>query len=125
MTFLRARADLRFDATGFVQLAIGAPPLTAADRGRALLLLDATWRWLPQLEACVTGTPIRRSIPGALRTAYPRKSKVFDDPCEGLASVEALYVARRLLGDDDPSLLDGYHWRDEFLAIVRAAADDG
>ena len=39
-----------------------------------------------------------------------------EDPVEGLASVEALYVAKRLLGDDDPSLLDGYHWKDEFLA---------
>jgi pre-rRNA-processing protein TSR3 len=46
---------------------------------------------------------------------------VFDDPANGLASVEALYVARRLLGDDDPSLLAQYHWREQFLAIVAAA----
>jgi pre-rRNA-processing protein TSR3 len=124
MTFLRARSGTRFDATGFVLLAIDAPPLAAADSGQPLLLLDATWRWLPQLEACVTGAPIRRSIPGALTTAYPRKSKVFDDPVRGLASIEALYVARRILGDDDTSLLDGYRWREEFLAIVRAADGD-
>ena len=102
-------------------LAVDAEPLSPADRGHPLLLLDATWRWLPQLEACVVGTPLRRAIPGGLRTAYPRVSKVFDDPAGGLASVEALYVARRVLGDDDPSLLEGYHWRDEFLAIVAAA----
>ena len=51
----------------------------------------------------------------------PRVSKVFDDPDRGLASIEALYVARRLLGDDDRDLLHGYHWKDEFLATVEAA----
>lgn len=116
MTFLRARPGFRFDATGFLLLAVDAPPLSPADRGHPLLLLDSTWRWLPQLLACVHGAPIPRSIPGGLRTAYPRVSKVFDDPTAGLASIEALYVARRLLGDDDPSLLDGYHWKVQFLA---------
>lgn len=125
MTFLRARPGFRFNATGFVLLAVDAPPLSRADAGQPLLLLDSTWRWLPQLAACVHGAPIRRSIPGNLRTAYPRVSKVFDDPAAGLASIEALYVARRLLGDDDPELLTGYHWREQFLAIVARAGIDG
>lgn len=122
MTFLRGRPAMRFDATGFLLLAVDAPPLSTADAGRPLLLLDSTWRWLAQLEACVEGEPIRRSIPGGLHTAYPRVSKVFDDPAGGLASIEALYVARKLLGDDDPGLLDGYHWKDDFLRIVAAAS---
>jgi pre-rRNA-processing protein TSR3 len=116
MTFLRARPGFTFDASGFLLLAVDAPPLSPVDRGAPLLLLDSTWRWLPQLLRCVRGTPLLRSIPGDLRTAYPRISKVFDDPAAGLASIEALYVARRLLGDDDPSLLAGYHWREPFLA---------
>lgn len=120
MTFLRARPGLQFDATGFTLLAVDAPPLTVADAGRPLLLLDSTWRWLPQLMACVRGAPVPRSIPGGVRTAYPRSSKVFADPDAGLASIEALYLARRLLGDDDPSLLDGYHWKDTFLAALSA-----
>jgi len=120
LTFLRAKPGFRFDATGFVLLAVEAPPLSPADAAHPLLLLDSTWRWLPQLLACVHGEPIQRSIPGNLRTAYPRVSKVFEDPAAGLASVEALYVARRLLGDDDPSLLEGYHWRTEFLAQLDA-----
>ena len=120
MTFLRQRPGFHFDATGFTLLAVDAPPLSPADAGRPLLLLDSTWRWLPQLLACVDGAPIARSIPGELRTAYPRTSKVFEDPAAGLASIEALYVARKLLGDDDPSLLDGYHWKDAFLANLRA-----
>lgn len=121
MTFLRGKPDTIFDATGFIQLAVDAPPLSLADAGKPLLLLDSTWRWLPQIEACVTGEAIKRSIPGNLRTAYPRVSKVFDDPTGGLASIEALYVARKLLGDDDPELLHGYHWKAEFLEIVAKA----
>ena len=120
MTFLRARPGFRFDATGFTLLAVDAPALSVADAGRPLLLLDSTWRWLPQLMACVTGTPVLRSIPGTVRTAYPRVSKVFEDPAAGLASIEALYLARRLLGDDDPTLLDGYHWKEPFLASLQA-----
>lgn len=121
MTFLRARPGFTFDGTGFLLLAVGAPPLSTADAGHALLLLDSTWRWLPQLRACVTGSPIERSIPGGITTAYPRTSKVFEDPAAGLASIEALYLARALLGDVDASLLDGYHWKDAFLAGLRAA----
>lgn len=121
MTFLRQRGGFEFDATGFTLLAVDAPPLSRADAGRPLLLLDSTWRWLPQLLACLRGEPVPRSIPGHLRTAYPRTSKVFDDPEAGLASIEALYVARRILGDDDPTLLDGYHWQDAFLCALRAS----
>lgn len=116
MTFLRARPGFSFDATGFTLLDVDGAELSASDAGRPLLLLDSSWRWLPQLRACLRGHPVRRSIPGHVHTAYPRRSKLFDDPPQGLASIEALYVARRILGDDDPSLLDGYHWQQRFLA---------
>lgn len=118
MTFLRCKPGFTFDATGFTVLAVEAPPLSLADAGRPLLLLDSTWRWLPQLVACLRGESVPRSIPGDVKTAYPRSSKVFDDPPAGLASIEALYLARKLLGDDDPSLLDGYHWKEPFLASL-------
>jgi rRNA small subunit aminocarboxypropyltransferase len=121
ITFLRARPGFQFDATGFTLLAVDAPELTLSDAGRPLLLLDSTWRWLGQLEACIRGAPERRSVPASVRTAYPRQSRLFADPARGLASVEALYVARRVLGDDDPTLLDGYHWRSEFLAWLHGA----
>ena len=116
ITFLRGGRGFRFDATGFTLLAVDAPPLSPADADRPLLLLDSTWRWLPQLIGCLDGEPVARSIPGDVLTAYPRQSRVYEDPAAGLASVEALYLARRLLGDDDESLLDGYHWKAEFLA---------
>ncbi len=83
---------------------------------RPFLLLDSTWRLLPQLEACVFGKPLARRLADGIRTAYPRVSKLGPEPASGLASVEALYLARRLLGDDDPSLLDAYYWKEPFLA---------
>jgi pre-rRNA-processing protein TSR3 len=116
IAFRRATKGFRFDASGFVLLAVAAPELSDQDRGRPLLLLDSTWRHLPALERCIMGEPLRRSLPLGIKTAYPRTSKVFADPEGGLASVEALYAAMRLLGTDDPSLLDAYRWRDEFLA---------
>jgi len=57
---------------------------------------------------------VRRRLP-ALTTAYPRKSLITPDPERGLASVEALYAALALLGDEHPELLAQYRWRDEFL----------
>lgn len=115
-TFLRAKPGFTFDATGFLVLAVDAPVLSEADAGRPLLLLDSTWRYLPGLAACLRGEPLRRGLPASIVTAYPRVSRVFDDPTAGLASVEALYAAKRLLGDDDPDVLTGYHWREAFLA---------
>jgi pre-rRNA-processing protein TSR3 len=120
ITFLRARGQFRFDATGFIVLAVDAPVLTAADAGPPLLLLDSTWRNLPSLLRRLDGQAILRSLPPEVRTAYPRASKVSQDPSVGLASVEALYLARKILGDDDPSLLAAYHWREVFLASVSA-----
>lgn len=116
--FLKATRSFTFDATGYTLLAVDAPPLSPEDAGRPLLLLDSTWRLLPQLMACLTGTPVPRSIPGDIRTAYPRVSKIAEDPLQGLASIEALYLAKRLIGEDDPSLLDGYHWREDFLRQI-------
>lgn len=116
-TFRTIRPGLSFDAGGHTLLTVEAPVLTPADAVRPLLLLDSTWRLLPQLEAALTGTPpVPRSLPRGLVTAYPRTSKISEDPAAGLASVEALYAALRLLGHDDPTLLDDYYWRDEFLA---------
>ena len=115
-TFHKATKTFRYDATGHVLLRVGAPPISEADAGHPLLLLDSTWRWLPQLEQCIDGEPIQRSIPAGVETAYPRVSRNYEDPDGGLASVEALYVALRCMGHDDPTLLDGYHWKDAFLA---------
>lgn len=118
LRFLKARPGWEFDVTGYTILSLGAPELSVADAGRPLLLLDSTWRLLPQLEACLRGKPVRRTLP-ALATAYPRVSKIAEDPTGGLASIEALYLARILIGKRDDSLLEHYHWREEFMENVR------
>lgn len=129
---LRGRPDLGFVTAegpavvrgeGCVLLEVGAPVLSAADAGRVLILLDGNWRHVPRLRARVTGNPLPRSLP-AVPTAYPRRNAEGGDPPEGLATVEALYLALRVLGTEDRSLLAGYRWRDEFLANVRAALAD-
>ncbi|MDR2981293.1 MAG: hypothetical protein LBV12_03495 [Puniceicoccales bacterium] len=119
--FLTAKGEMRFDATGYIVLAVDAPVLSEADAGKPLLLLDSTWRLLPKLLRRLDGAPVCRSLPANIRTAYPRVSKVSEDPMGGLASVEALYLARKMLGDDDVSLLDGYYWKDAFLSGLAEA----
>jgi pre-rRNA-processing protein TSR3 len=88
--------------------------LGPADAGRDLLLIDCAWRRVPSVLETIDGDPIRRRLP-PLVTAYPRTSKVFQDPGEGLASVEALYAALAILGEPRPELLAAYHWREAFL----------
>lgn len=116
--FCRARQGWTFDATGFTVLALGAPVLSMEDAGRPLLLLDSTWRLLPQLEACLTGAGVFRTLP-TVPTTYPRTSKVAEDPSAGLASVEALFLAKVLLGERDDTLLAEYHWRSGFLENLK------
>ena len=113
--FYKAKAGLEVDVSGKIVLAVGAPPLSSADAGNELVLLDSTWRLLPDLERCLVGEPIYRSIPGGFETAYPRVSKIGENPDGGLASIEALYLAIRLLGEDRPEMLRDYYWRDAFL----------
>ena len=114
--FLKASPNSSFDVSGCLLLDLDAPTLTEQDAAnQPLIILDSTWRLLPQLTQRLTGTPLRRSLPANIRTAYPRTSKIIPDPAEGLASVEAIYTARRILGEDDPTVLEGYYWKETFL----------
>lgn len=115
LRFLNAVSGFRFDATGFILLSVDAPVLSPDDAPWPLLILDSTWRLLPQLEALLDGEPRRRALPSGFRTAYPRNSKISPDPIGGLASVEALFLARYIQGRPDISLLEDYYWRDSFL----------
>jgi pre-rRNA-processing protein TSR3 len=119
---LRGRADLVFrnypvaqrpDLSGYVRLSADGPPLSVADAVAGLLLLDGSWRWAGAMTRDFADVP-PRSLSG-YRTAYPRVSKQGTDPDNGLASVEALYVAYRILGRDTTGLLDHYRWAAEFL----------
>jgi len=113
--FVPYASDRRVDAAGRVLLHPDGEEIGPADRGRGILLVDCAWRRLPALLASVDGEPARRRLP-PFATAYPRKSRLFEDPERGLASVEALYAALALLGDPQPALLAAYPWAERFLA---------
>jgi pre-rRNA-processing protein TSR3 len=100
---------------GYIRLDVDAPELSTADTDRGLLLLDGTWRWVEDL-ASPFGAITTRSIRG-VRTAYPRGSSISELPDGGLATVEALYAAHRILGRSTEGLLDHYHWASEFLEL--------
>jgi pre-rRNA-processing protein TSR3 len=119
---LQGRPDLVFhayplrlpiDLHGYVRLAVDGPPLSAADQACGILLLDASWRWADAMTRAFTQVP-PRSLAG-WRTAYPRVSKLGTDPDEGLASVEALFIAYYILGRPTAGLLDHYRWANDFL----------
>lgn len=124
---LRGRVDFvycdvaaidRLDLAGYVRLGMtGGPRLGVHDAGRGLLILDGTWRHVARLEAKVAGVPVR-TLP-ELSTAYPRASKVFADPAAGLATIEAIYAAYRILDRPTQGLLDQYRWAERFLELNR------
>lgn len=128
---LKGRADLAFltyplkqplDLEGYIRLAAEGPELSAADREAGVLLLDGSWRWAEAMTRAFAHVP-PRSLQ-SYRTAYPRVSKLGTDPDNGLASVEALYLAYHLLGRDTAGLLDHYRWGDEFLRLNNLPAKE-
>jgi pre-rRNA-processing protein TSR3 len=119
---LRGRPDFLFwkfphlghePPDGYVRLGLGGALLTPADAGRGLLVLDGTWRLAARMEAPFVGLPVRSLLPW--RTAYPRVSKLFNDPPQGLATIEALFAAFTQMGRPTTGLLDGYRWGRQFL----------
>jgi pre-rRNA-processing protein TSR3 len=121
---LRGREDLVFLAhpvrerpalSGYVRLAAEGPELSAADAACGLLLLDASWRHAEAMTRQFQDIP-PRSLHG-YRTAYPRTSKLGTDPANGLASVEALFLAYHVLGRPTAGLLDHYRWAEDFLRL--------
>lgn len=126
---LEGREDLLFLSYPFKELpplenhlmlvVDGAPPLTIDDKDRNLLFLDSTWRYLPKMVKAVDACyPVeKRVLPGAFLTAYPRTQEDCIDPSKGLSTVEALFIAYRILGRSTKGLLDHYHWGDSFIKL--------
>jgi pre-rRNA-processing protein TSR3 len=106
---------------GYIRLAAEGPALGDADRAAGILLLDGSWRSAGKMIAQFEAVP-PRSLAG-WQTAYPRVSKQGTDPANGLASIEALFIAYRLLGRPTVGLLDHYRWADQFLELNGLAAD--
>jgi pre-rRNA-processing protein TSR3 len=125
---LRGRADVVFlsypvvqrpPLEGYVRLAAEGPELSADDAAAGILLLDGSWRWAASMTRDFLDVP-PRSLHG-FRTAYPRVSKLGTDPDNGLASVEALFLAYHVLGRTTAGLLDHYRWAEEFLRVNELA----
>lgn len=121
---LQGRDDLRFlsypvkhslELDGYVRLAADGPPLSIADRECGVLLLDGSWRSADKMVRAFEHVP-PRSLSG-WKTAYPRVSKLGTDPDNGLASIEALYIAYHILGRPTDGLLDAYRWAPQFLEL--------
>ena len=81
-------------------------------------LIDCTWKKVPSALARLEA-PLPRlvRIPEGFLTAYPRRNKEGKDPLEGLATIEALFIAAAFFGNWDESLLKHYHFKDDFLKI--------
>jgi pre-rRNA-processing protein TSR3 len=105
---------------GYIRLAAEGPELSALDVGCGVLLLDGSWRSAGPMEKAFAQVP-PRSLHG-WKTAYPRVSKLGTDPENGLASVEALFLAYHILGRPTAGLLDDFRWRDEFLRLNNLVA---
>jgi pre-rRNA-processing protein TSR3 len=121
---LRGRPDLiilkhpvtcLLNLEGYIRLAAEGPELSGRDADSGVLLLDGSWRWAGVMTRAFENVP-PRSLHG-YRTAYPRVSKQGTDPDNGLASVEALFLAYHILGRPTEGLLAHYRWAEEFLRL--------
>ncbi len=108
-----------FDLDNYFMLHMEGPLLTPGDHNKGLFLIDGTWRYVEIMEKQVRATVHieKRSLPKGFVTAYPRKQTGCPDPEVGLASIEALYIACKILGRDADHLLDHYYWKEDFLKL--------
>ena len=124
---LEGRSDFSFytypkctltECPGYILLDVEGEPLSPADAQKGFVLLDGTWRLALKMQQNIPAIQglQRRSIPGTFRTAYPRRQDDCPDPECGLASIEALYVAYLMAQRPLEGLLDGYYWKEQFLA---------
>ena len=121
---LRGRDDFAFftfpekvtlPTENYILLGMGGPVLSADDAGSGLFVLDATWRLAGKMERHYLDMPVRTLPP--IKTAYPRVSKLNHDPDGGLATIEAVYAALKLMNRPVEDLLDNYYWKQEFLEL--------
>jgi pre-rRNA-processing protein TSR3 len=100
----------------FIVLTLNAKVLTKEDEGFGLVIIDGTWRLAQKMISHVEGGHYR-SLPKGFKTAYPRRQEDCPNEEEGLASIEALYIAHLILGKKTEGLLDNYYWKENFLRI--------
>lgn len=103
--------------TGYILLSLGGKELSYEDKDYGIYLIDGTWKLASKMDKTLPFHPEKRSLPKGFKTAYRRRQDDCEDPESGLASIEALYIAYVILRKDHETLLDHYHFKDEFLAL--------
>ncbi len=123
---LEARNDVKFflypnDSFSFMEgailLSLEGEELSEEDAEKPLVLVDATWNYAKKMHDKIEalGPWVKKTLPKHIKTAYPRVQTGCADPERGLASVEALYVAYKILKRPLHGLLDNYYWKESFL----------
>ena len=83
-------------------------------------LIDCNWRRLGGIfEHLERPWPELVRIPEGFVTAYPRRNKQGLDPENGLATIEALFIAAAFCGVWDETLLKEYYFGPRFIEINR------
>ena len=108
--------DISAVLEGGIVLSFEGEEISKNDSG-PIIIIDATWRYAEKMLSQISGLNRckKRTIPSCWKTAYPRYQTGCSDPDRGLASIEALYVAARIMGHDCEELLDHYYFKDLFL----------
>ena len=121
---LEGREDMEFhtypkrhlpEKNNYILLSFDGKELSKEDENKGIYLIDGTWKLAEKMTKTLPFKPKTRSLPKHFKTAYPRRQTGCSSPEEGLASIEALYVAYMILGRDTSSLLDNYVFKEEFL----------
>ena len=108
-------ANFNFDNKLILQ--IDAESLSSKDSGKDLIIIDMGWKDALKLSKRFPSQLQRRSISG-FKTAYPKTKPSSIRPTGGLRSIECMFVAKLILrGIKDESLLENYHFKDQFLEI--------
>jgi pre-rRNA-processing protein TSR3 len=100
-------------------LHIEGEDLSAVEKGsyKSVALIDCNWKKVAgALKKVERPLPRLVRIPEGFETAYPRRNAEGKDPEGGLATIEALFIAAAFLGTWDESILDKYHFKNDFLA---------
>lgn len=83
--------------------------------------IDCVWRRVDGLlKRIVTPLPQCVKIPDGFKTAYPRRSYHDFDPDQGLATIEAIFIAAAIVGNWDPSLLSHYYFGRKFVELNKS-----
>lgn len=104
---LRAEILLHMDGCNILDLPKSVSGIAA---------IDCVWRRLEPLTQRIV-SPKWVRLPDGIQTAYPRRDDRGEDPTAGLATIEALFAARAILGIWDVSLLENYHFGRKFVEI--------